>query len=80
MYLAETNGNKSFIICGDFNTVQDTKLDYFNYKNVNNKKSHEKVLEIKINYNLCDLFREAHPSLNRFTWRKRTPLNQTRRD
>ena len=30
--IAETLGNNSLIICGDFNAVQDTKLDYSNYK------------------------------------------------
>ena len=30
--IAETIGNTSLIICGDFNTVQDEKVDYCNYK------------------------------------------------
>lgn len=68
--IAETIGNTSLIICGDFNTVQDEKLDYCNYKCINNKKSHEKILEIKESYNLYDPFRETYPSLKRYTWRK----------
>ena len=78
--IAETIGNTSLIICGDFNTVQDEKLDYCNYKCINNKKSHEKILEIKKSYNLYDPFRETYPSLKRYTWRKKSPLKQARLD
>ena len=31
--ISETIGNENLIICGDFNTIQDEKLDYYNYKN-----------------------------------------------
>ena len=74
--IAERIGNASLIICGDFNTVQNEKLDYFNYKNINNKKSHEKILQIKENYCLVDPFREAYPSLRRYTWRKKSPISK----
>ena len=57
--IAETIGNENLIICGDFNTIQDEKLDYCNYKNTNNKKSHKTLLEMKENYKLHDPFREA---------------------
>ena len=80
MNIAETLANANLIICGDFNTIQDEKLDYHNYKNINNKKSHEKILEIKDTYNLCDPFREMYPSLRRYTWRKKSPLKQARLD
>lgn len=80
MNIAETFDNANLIICGDFNTVQDGKLDYYNYKSINNKKTHEKILDIKEAYNLCDPFREAHPSLRRYTWRRKSPLKQARLD
>ena len=32
--IAERIGNASLFICGDFNTVQNEKLDYFNYKTI----------------------------------------------
>ena len=75
--ISETIGNENLIICGDFNTIQDEKLDYYNYKNINNKMSHKKILEIKENYKLYDPFREAYPSLKRYTWRKKSPLKQS---
>ena len=59
--IAETLGDNNLIICRDFNAVQDTKLDYSNYKTINNKKAHEKIIEIKMNYNLCNPFGEANP-------------------
>ena len=73
--IAETIGNTSLIIC-DFNTVQDEKLDFCNYKCINNKNSFKKILEIKESYNLYDPFRETYPSLKRYTWRKKSPLKQ----
>ena len=45
----ETLNNNTSILCGDFNVVQDPDLDYYNYCGINNKKSHEKILEIKSN-------------------------------
>ena len=72
--------NNTSILCGDFNVVQDPDLDYYNYCGINNKKSHEKILEIKENLNLIDPFREANPKLRRYTWRKKTPLKQARLD
>ena len=47
------------MICGDFNAIQDEKLNYYNYKSINNKKAQAKILEIKENYKLFDPFREA---------------------
>lgn len=61
-----------------FNVVQDTKLDYFKYKAINNKKAHEKTLDIKVNSSLVDPFREAYPPIKRYTWRKKSPLRQAR--
>ena len=77
---ASTIGNASLIICGDFNTIQDEKIDYFNYKHINNKTAHEKILEIKETFSLYDPFRESYPSQKRYTWRKKTPLKQARLD
>ena len=80
MIAADTFNNNDMIICGDFNLIQDPKLDYFNYKCINNKKAREKVLEIKSTYNLIDPYREYFPSTKRYTWRKLRPLQQSRLD
>ena len=44
------------------------------------KKSHDTILQIKENYCLVDPFREAYPSLRRYTWRKKSPIKQARLD
>lgn len=73
--------NKYVIVCGDFNLVLNPKLDYDgNHKYINNPKAREKVIEIIENYALIDIFREHHPDIKRYTWRKRNPLKQARLD
>ena len=39
-------GNDEAIMCGDYNCVLNPELDYYNYKNINNTKARDKVLEI----------------------------------
>ena len=41
--IAETIENTNLMICGDFNAIQDEKLDYYNYKGINNKKPTQKI-------------------------------------
>lgn len=72
--------NDSIVWCGDFNLVLNPKLDYKNYKTVNNKNAREKMLEIMNDQHLVDPFRDAHPELKRYTWRRRLPLQQARLD
>ena len=76
----DTYTDESVILCGDFNLVQDPKLDYYNYKNINNLKAQKKILEIKEIHNLFDPYREKYPDLKRYTWRKKNPLKQARLD
>ena len=73
-------GNDYVVMCGDFNLVQDPDKDYYNYKHINNRKAHKKILEIKENYNLFDPFREIYPDLKRYTWRRKRPIQQARLD
>ena len=40
------NSNNPYIICGDYNVVQDYNLDTYNYKHENNKKAHDIIIEI----------------------------------
>ena len=76
----EEIGNTEFIICGDFNLILDPEIDCTNYKNVNNPRSREKVLEFIESNNLTDPFRENHPELKRYSWREKKPskTDQTR--
>ena len=70
--------NDTYIIYGDFNLTLDQNMDCFNYKHINNPKA-RRFVSNKINdNNLFDTFRELHPSLKRYTWRRKNPLKQSR--
>merc|ERR1711963_435904 len=51
-----------------------------NYKNNNNPKAQEMVLNIKNNLELSDVFREINQEVRRFTWRRLNPYQQSRLD
>lgn len=70
----------NIIWCGDFNLVLNPDLDYYNYKNINNPKARDKVLELIENNNYIDPFRQLHENIRRYSWRKKTPLKQSRLD
>lgn len=73
-------GNDSVIICGDFNLVLNPQLDYYNYKQVNNKKARQFLLNEIESRNLVDPFRVLEPLKCRYTWRRKNPLQQARLD
>ena len=72
--------NDSVIWCGDFNLVLNPKLDYCNYKTINNKNAREILLNIINNKHLIDPFRDEHADLRRYTWRRKQPFQQARLD
>lgn len=72
--------NEEIIIVGGYNWVIDTSKDYFNYLHVNNPKARGKLLELISYFDLADIYREFHPNIERYTWRKPNPLKQARLD
>ena len=76
----EEIGNSDYIICGDFNLVLDPYIDCSNYKNINNPKSRELLLNYMETNDIIDPFRESNPQLKQYTWRRRNPLKQARLD
>ena len=72
--------NNSVVWCGDFNLGLNPKLDYKNYKTINNKNSREKLLNIINERHLIDPYRDAYPELKRYTWRRKQPFQQARLD
>ena len=76
----EEIGNVDFILCGDFNLIIDSEIDCFNYKNINNPKARDKLLEFIDTYHIIDPFREKCPLLKQYTWRRRNPIKQARLD
>ena len=73
-------GNELYIICGDFNLTLNPNIDCFNYKHINNPKARNFITNMIKENNLFDTFRELHPYLRRYTWRRKTPLKQSRLD
>ena len=71
----ESFGYENIIICGDFNLVLNPTMDYDkSYKNINNPKARNKLLEIIESHALIDVYRELHQESKRYTWRKNNPL------
>ena len=68
------------IIGGDWNLVQDFNLDYFNYKHYNNEKAQKQVHEMMTELDLVDIWRVLNPELKRYTWRRNSPVQQSRLD
>jgi hypothetical protein len=69
--------DQSIILTGDYNLVQNQRLDTYNYVGIDNPKAKDNALDMIAIYNLTDPFRELYPDLKIYTWRKRTPLKQT---
>ena len=65
---------------GNFNLVLDLDMD----KEGGNKTTHKNALKvlntIQENLDLIDIWRAQHPQLKRFTWRRKKPNNQCKRD
>ena len=70
----------NLILAGDWNLVLDPTIDYCNYKRTSNVKAQEKVEEIIADHCLVDIWRELNPQLQRFTWRRTNPFQQSRLD
>ena len=68
------------ILVGDFILVIYPEKDYQNYVNINNPKARDFVLEILLEFDLVDCWREGHTKERKYTWLKKTPLKQARLD
>ena len=61
--------NSSVIIAGDWNVVQDYRVDAVNYIGENNPKSKLEIHQIINSMNLVDVWRDKNPGVRRCTWR-----------
>lgn len=68
------------IMCADWNTVQDYKLDCYNYKLQNNPKAREAISSIKKKHNLTDPWRVYNPESRRYTWSRKNSCKKARLD
>ena len=65
------------IVCGDWNMIQDTNLDTYNYTdNVNNPRAREAMLDLKTKHNLVDPWRINNSNTRRYTWFRKTPTKK----
>ena len=68
------------ILGGDWNTIQDIKIDKKG-GNKNISATLPKYLaELMSNYNLVDIWRILNPTIDRYTYRQKSPLIQTHLD
>ena len=56
------------------NLVLNPNLDTKNYKNLNNPKARDKLLEIIENNDLVDTFRHCNPDKLSYSWLRRNPI------
>ena len=71
---------ENIIVAGDFNLVMDFNLDCYNYLRQNNVNASNKVKEIVDNLDLIDIWRDKNPDCKRYSWRRSTPIQQSRLD
>ena len=69
-----------FILAGDFNLIFNQDMDCHNYVNLNNPNARDKVINMLIEYNLIDCWRESHLEEKEFTWFRRNPVKKARLD
>ena len=67
-------------IGGDWNMIQDFKLDTYNYEKWNNKTASKRLEEKKVEYDLVDIWRIKNGNNKRFSWWKKTPRKAGRLD
>ena len=57
---------------GDWNLARNPDVDTYNYKQINNPRAREVVLEIMAEFDLTDNWRDEYT----FTWRRNKTLQQ----
>jgi exonuclease III len=70
----------TIILCGDWNLVQDQKMDTKNYLRNNNVNARERVEALKQQFDLVDPWRINNPYKKQYTWFKSTPIKMSRLD
>ena len=71
---------ENIIFGGDWNLVRDFSMDCFNYRRQNNVEASKQVDELCLNLDLVDVWRQCNPDVRRYTWRRPTPIQQSRLD
>ena len=69
-----------FICAEDWNLIFDATRDSFGGKAVLKRKVIFQLKSIMSSYDLVDIWRVRNPTLRQFKWRRKTPLQMSRRD
>ena len=77
--ILSTTESFNCIAGGDFNVCLQPQLDSFS-KSSSNDKYRNSILSLLENFNLVDAWRILNPDTRRFTWRRNSPLQQSRLD
>ena len=73
-------GNNLNILTGDFNLILDPDIDCKNYIHINNPRARDKILDICVEYNLIDIWRELNMERRQFSWRTKNGNKHARLD
>ena len=76
--LIEENEQDYLLVCDDLNMMLNSDLDSFNYINISNPKSRQRLLETMSSHSLSHVFRFFYPNVKRYTWRQINPIKQAR--
>lgn len=68
------------ILAGDFNLILNPGKDSCDYIQINNPKAREQVLNLMIECNLVDVWREMNIEKNQYTWRRKNTNKKSRLD
>ena len=71
--------NELFIICGDWNFVQNPEIDYYNYLHINNPCARKVVLDIMKENSLVDVWRLFNEDVRAYTWKRINPVRKQAR-
>ena len=71
-YISEF-GNEHVVWCGDWNLVLNSDLDTVNYKNINNPRARNTVINIIDENGYVDVWRVLNDTKKKFTWRRLIP-------
>lgn len=67
-------------IAGEFYMVLDPDMDCKDYININNPRARDQVLNLMIECNLIDSWRELNLEARQYTWRRKDTTKQARLD
>jgi exonuclease III len=76
----EVSPNDKLICGGDWNVVQDPRIDQKGGNMAPKERTLGKIDSLVTTYYLHDVWRVKHPTASRHTWRQKTPLIQCKID